>query len=177
MLSRYGKSEVMLVAIEYGGQWQDNLGPRPGVDLIMVVQVVGEDPLVFARRFLGKLLGVIARGSEVISASMAVAPTFNVRHLEARCAIARTLLRVFRRGANRQLHLVEPSNASPACRAHLLAIAEGLLENAPTDCRISVGNAELRRALEIPDQPASTATRLNQQPLLPGRNPKYVTHN
>ena len=139
MLSQHGKSEVMLVAIEYGGQWRANLVPRQGVDLIMVIQVAGEDPLVFARRFLGKVLGVIARGSEVISAVLAVAPTFDVRHLEARCAIARTLLRVFRRGSKCQLHLVEPSKASPDCRAHLLAIAEGLTENEPTDCDIRVG--------------------------------------
>ncbi len=86
----------MLVAIEYGGQWRMNLAPSPGVDLVMVVQVVDEDPLVFARRFLAKVLGLVAQGSDVIFAVLAVAPTFDVRQLKARCAIARTLLRVFR---------------------------------------------------------------------------------
>lgn len=129
----------MLVALEWGGQWRANLAPHPGVDLIMVVQVAGEDPLVFARRFLDKVLAVIARGSDVTSAVLAVAQDVDSRHLEARCAIARTLLRVLRRGSRRQLHLIEPSNASADCRAHLLAIAEGLTENSLTDCEIHVG--------------------------------------
>jgi len=140
MQSQSGKSDVMLVAIEYGGQWQASLAPRPAVDLIMVVQVAGEDPLEFARRFLAKVLTVITRGSEVVSAALAVAPSFDSRYLEARCAIVRVLLRVLRRGARRQLHLIEPSQAAPDCRAHLLAIAEGLTENAQTDCDIRVGD-------------------------------------
>jgi hypothetical protein len=131
--------KVMLVAIECGGQWRMSLAPSPGVDLIMVVQLVDEDPLVFARRFLGKVLAIVAQGSDVILAVLAVAPTFDVRHLEARCAIARTLLRVFRPGSKSELQFVEPRNASPDCRPHLLAIAEGLSENAPTGCQISVG--------------------------------------
>ena len=129
----------MFVAIEYGGEWRANLRPQAGVDLIMVVQVVGEDPLVFARRFLGKVLSVLARGADVISAVLAVAPVFDVRHLEARCAIVRTLLRVFPRGSKSELHLVEPSNAAEDCRPHLLAIAEGLTEGARSGGRIRVG--------------------------------------
>jgi hypothetical protein len=140
MQSQSGKSEVMLVAIEYGGRWQANLAPRPTVDLIMVVQLPGEDPLAFARRFLAKVLTVITRGSEVVSAVLAVAPSFDSRDLAARCAIVRVLLRTFRRGSRCQLHLVEPNEAAPECRAHLLAIAEGLTENALTDCDIRVGN-------------------------------------
>jgi hypothetical protein len=146
MLSQYGKSEVMLVALEYGGQWRANLAPHPGVDLIMIVQVAGEDPLAFARRFLDKVLAVIARGSEVISGVLAVAPNVNARNLEARCTIARTLLRVLRRGSGRQLHLIEPSKAPADCRAHLLAIAEGLTENSQTDCEIRVGYKTFRSA-------------------------------
>jgi hypothetical protein len=146
MPSQHWKSEVMLVAIEYGGQWRASLAPRQGVDLIMVVQLAGEDPLVFARRFLSKVLTVIARGSDVISAVLAVAPTFDARHLEARCAIPRTLLRAFRRDTKCQLHLIEPSKASPDCRAHLLAIAEGFTENALTDCDIRVGYETLASA-------------------------------
>jgi hypothetical protein len=146
MLSQSGKSEVMLVAIEYGGQWQTSLAPRPAVDLIMVVQVAGEDPLAFARRFLAKVLTVLTRGSEVVSAALAVAPSFDSRRLEARCAIVRVLLRVFRRGSRCQLHLLEPNEAAPDCRAHLLAIAEGLTENALTDCDIRVGNETVTSA-------------------------------
>ncbi len=146
MLQQYEKSEVMLVALEYGGQWRSNLAPHPGVDLIMVVQVAGEDPLLFARRFLDKVLAVIARGSEVTAAVLAVAPDVDARHLEARCAIARTLLRVLRRGSRRQLHLIEPSKAPPDCRAHLLAIAEGLTENSLSDCEIRVGYDTFRSA-------------------------------
>ena len=139
MLSQHGKPEVMLVAIEYGGQWQTDLVPRPGVDLVMVVQVAEEDPLLFARRLLDKVLDLVARGSEVTSAVLAVAPSFGARHLEARCTIARTLLRVFRPGSKCQLRLLEPRKASLDCRAHLLAIAEGLTENVLTDCHIRVG--------------------------------------
>jgi hypothetical protein len=146
MLWQYEKSEVMLVALEYGGQWRADLAPHPEVDLIMVVQVAGEDPLLFARRFLDKVLTVIARGSEVTSAVLGVAPNVGARDLEARCAIARTLLRVLRRGSRRQLHLIEPSQAPADCRAHLLAIAEGLTENSPTDCEIHVGYETFRSA-------------------------------
>ncbi len=146
MLLQYGKSEVMLVALEYGGQWRENLAPQPGVDLVMVVQVAGEDPLLFARRFLDKVLAVIARGSDVTSAVLAVAPNVDARCLEARCAIARTLLRVLRRGSRRELHLIEPSKPSADCRAHLLAIAEGLTENSLTDCEIHVGYQTFRSA-------------------------------
>jgi hypothetical protein len=134
-----GESKVMFVAVEYGGQWRTNLRSSAGVDLVMVVQLVGEDPLVFARRFLGKVLRVVARGADVSSAVLAVAPIFDLRHLEARCTIARTILRAFRRGSKSELYLVEPSGASPDCRPHLLAIAEGLAENAATDCHIRVG--------------------------------------
>jgi hypothetical protein len=140
MQSQSGKSEVMLVAIEYGGRWQANLAPRPAVDLMMVIQLPGEDPLAFARRFLAKVLTVITHGSEVVSAVLAVAPSFDSRHLAARCAIVRVLLRIFRRGSRCQLHLLEPNQAAPDCRAHLFALAEGLTENAPTDCDIRVGD-------------------------------------
>ena len=146
MLWQREKSEVMLVALEYGGQWRPDLAPRSEADLIMVIQVAGEDPLQFARRFLDKVLTLIARGSEVTSAVMAVAPTIDARRLEARCAIARTLLRVFRPGSQGQLCLIEPSKAPADCRAHLLAIAEGLSESSLTDCEIRVGHDTFRSA-------------------------------
>jgi hypothetical protein len=95
--------------------------------------------LVFARRFVRKVVTVVARGADVVSAVLAVAPTFDVRRLEARCAIARSALRALRRGS--ELSLVEPSNSTPDCRPHLLAIAEGLTENTGTDCRIRVTRA------------------------------------
>lgn len=122
------------------------MAPESEVDLIMVVQVAGEDPLLFARRFLDKVLAVVARGSEVTSAVLAVAPSVDARNLEARCAIARTLLRVLSRGSRRQLHLLEPSKAPADCRAHLLAIAEGLSENSSTDCEIRLGYDTFRSA-------------------------------
>lgn len=131
--------QVMFVAVEYGGQWRVGLRPVAGVDLMLIVQLAGEDPLAFARRVLGKVVNAVARGSDVTSAVLAIAPIFDVRRLEARCAIARTLLRAFRRGSNSELYLVEPEHATPDCRPHLLAIAEGLTENAASDCRIRVG--------------------------------------
>jgi len=133
------KSKVMFVAVEYGGQWPVELRPDQDTDLIMVVQVAGEEPLIFARRFLRKVVSVVARGTDVVSAALAVAPTFDVRCLEARCAIARTALRALRRGS--ELYLIEPSNARADCRPHLIAIAEGLAENAEADCQIRVGRA------------------------------------
>jgi hypothetical protein len=139
MLSRCERTEVVLVALEYGGQWRSSLANYEGVDLIMIVQVADEDPLAFARRLLEKMLAVVARGSEVIAAVLAVAPTIDTRRLAARSAIARTLLRVLRRGSRRRLQLVEPDNASADCRAHLVAIAEGLAEDSQSDCEISVG--------------------------------------
>ena len=145
MLSQYEKSEVVLVALEYGGRWRAEFAPSADVDLIMVIQVAGEDPLTFARRFIDKVSSVVARGLEVTSAVLAVAPDVDARHLEARCAVARTLLRILRRGPRPQLHLLEPDAAPPDCRAHLLAIAEGLTENSLTDCEIRVGYETFRR--------------------------------
>jgi hypothetical protein len=86
-------SKVMFVAVEYGRQWPADLSPNPGTDLIVVAQIVGEDLLVFARRFLDKVLSFVARGAQVTSVVLAVAPSFDLRHLEARCLIARALLR------------------------------------------------------------------------------------
>jgi hypothetical protein len=133
------EAKVMLVAVEYGGEWRVGLRPSADADLVMVVQVDGEDPLLFARRFLRKVIALVAEGADVVSAVLAVAPNFDLRQLEARCAIARTILRAFRHGSKSELYLVEPSNAKPDCLAHLLAIAEGLTDNAATDCRIRVG--------------------------------------
>ena len=95
----------------------------------------------------GWLTGVPGgRGAVVLSAVLAVAPIFDVRRLESRCAISRASLRAFPRGSNGELHLIGPSNATPDCRAHLLAIAEGLIENAATDAQIRVGYASSIRA-------------------------------
>jgi hypothetical protein len=129
----------MFVAVEYGGEWPLEVHPDHDTDLIMVVQVAGEEPLIFARRFLRKVVSVVARGTDVVSAALAVAPTFDVCRLEARCAIARAALRALRRGS--ELYLIEPSNARADCRPHLLAIAEGLAENTNPDRQIRVGRA------------------------------------
>ncbi|HWZ92747.1 MAG TPA: hypothetical protein VNW92_27965 [Polyangiaceae bacterium] len=133
------QSKVMVVAVEHGGQWRFNLRPEAGVDLVMVVQLIGEEPLAFARRFLRKVVHIVDRGADVVSAALAVAPVFDIRHLEARCVITRTLLRAFRSGANSQLHLVEPSNSTPDCLSHLAAIAEGLAASAAAGSQIRVG--------------------------------------
>jgi hypothetical protein len=134
------QSKVMLIAVEFGGEWRFSTRPAPGVDLVMVVQVVDEEPLAFARRLLQKVLTILGCGASVVSAALAVAPAFDVRHLEARCVIARTLLRAFRCGEKSQLHLVEPRDAAPDCRSQLAAIAEGLLEGSTTDSEIRVGS-------------------------------------
>jgi hypothetical protein len=130
-------SKVMVVAVEYGGQWCSSGRPEEGVDLVMVVQRVGEEPLEFARRFMQTLVDLVERGAEIVSAALAVASAFEVRHLEARCLIARTLLRTLR-GASGSLHLVAPRDATADCRSHLTAIADGLLEGAPTGSQIRV---------------------------------------
>jgi hypothetical protein len=134
------QSKVMLIAVEFGGEWRFSMRPAPGVDLIMVVQVVDEEPLAFARRFLRKVLAVLDCGTTIVTAALAVARVFDVRHLEARCVIARTLLRTFRYGDKSQLHLAEPRGATPDCRSQLAAIAEGLLEGSTTDSEIRVGS-------------------------------------
>lgn len=136
----------MLVALEYGGHWRADSAPHPDADLIMIIQVEGEDPLTFARRFLQKILAVIAQGAAVTSAVLAVAPDVDARHLQSRCTIARNLLRVLRPGPGPQLHLVEPTRAPPECRAHLLALAEVLLENSDTECEIRAGYKTFRSA-------------------------------
>jgi len=139
------QSKIMFVAIEYGGQWPSNLQPDEGADLVMVMQVADEDPLVFARRLLTKIVNVLARGVDVVSAVLAVAPIFDLRHLESRCSIGRTLLRAFRQGSKCQLYLIEPNEATPGCRQQLLALAEGLLEDAATDSQIRVGSTHRTR--------------------------------
>lgn len=131
------QSKVMVVAVEYGGQWCTSGRPEEGVDLVMVVQLVGEEPLEFARRFMETLVGLVERGAEIVSAALAVGSAFDVRHLEARCLIARTLLRTLR-GAKDPLHLVAPRDATADCRSHLTALVEGLLENAGTGSQIRV---------------------------------------
>lgn len=133
------QSKVMLVAVEYGGQWPVGLRPRANIDLVMLVQVEGEEPLLFARRFLRKVSAIASQGAEVVLGVMAVAATLGLRDLEARCAVARTILRTFRHGARSALYLVEPNQANADCKAHLVAIAEGLTDNAATDCIIQVG--------------------------------------
>jgi len=133
------QSKVMLVAVEYGGQWPAGLRPRGDVDLVMVVQVEGEAPLLFAKRFLRKVSAIVAQGGDVVLGVMAVAATLGLRDLEARCAVARTILRTFRIGRKSALYLVEPNQANSDCKAHLVAIANGLTDNAATDCIIQVG--------------------------------------
>ncbi|HTA94197.1 MAG TPA: hypothetical protein VK745_31675 [Polyangiaceae bacterium] len=149
------QSKVMVVAIEYGGQWCPSVRPEVGIDLVMVVQLVGEEPLVFAGRFMRKVVNLVDRGAEIVSAALAVASVFDVRHLEARCLIARTVLRTFRSGAKGLLHLVEPRDATPDSRSHLTAIAEGLLEGAAVGSQIRVGH-EVYRA------PGATTARIGR---------------
>ncbi|MEI9939575.1 MAG: hypothetical protein WDO69_20345 [Pseudomonadota bacterium] len=135
------QSRVMMVAVEYGAVWRFDLRPEAGVDLVMLVQLVGEEPVLFARRFLRKLVTLVEDGADIVSAALAVTAVIDVRHLEARCVIARTLLRAFRVGAKSLLYLVEPIGATDECRSHLTAIADGLLESLRTDSRIRVGCA------------------------------------
>ncbi|HEY0468507.1 MAG TPA: hypothetical protein VGC79_30140 [Polyangiaceae bacterium] len=133
------ETKVMFVAVEYGGQWPANLRPSAGIDLIAVAQVVGEDLLAFARRFLDKVCRFVTRGAQVMSGVLLVAPNLDLRHLEARCVIARSLLNTFRCGSQSALYLVAPCSGGVDCRPQLLALAEGLAENAATDYRIQVG--------------------------------------
>jgi hypothetical protein len=129
----------MIVAVEYGAEWRFNPRPEIGVDLVMVVQVIGEEPLVFARRFLRKIVNLLDNGVDVVSAAFAVCSVFDLRHLEARCVVVRAILRAFRSGTKSQLHLVEPIGATLDCRRHLTALAEGFLECAATDSQIRIG--------------------------------------
>ena len=133
------QSQVMLVAVEYGGRWPVGLRPRADVDLVIVVQVEGEEPRLFARRFLRKVTAIVAQGADVVFGMMAVAAAVGLLHLEARCAIASSILRAFRHGSKSALYLVEPNDANPDCKAYLVAIAQGLTDNVATDCIIQVG--------------------------------------
>ena len=122
------ESKVMLIAVEFGGEWRFSMRPAPGVDLVMVVQAIYEGPTAFPRRFQRKLLTILDGGSSVVSAALAVAPMLDVCQLKARCAIARTLLKTLRRGEKSRLHLVEAGGATPDCHSQLAAIADGLRE-------------------------------------------------
>ena len=139
------QAKVVFVAIEYGGQWPSNLRPDAGADVVMVMQVADEDPLAFARRLSTKMVNVLARGVDVVSAALAVAPICDFRHLESRCSIGRTLLRAFRQGSKCRLYLIEPNEATLGGRQQLLALAEGLLEDAVTDSQIRVGSIHRTR--------------------------------
>jgi len=121
----------MFVALEHGAEWHSRLHPEAGVDVVVVVQLAGEDPLLFARRFLTKVVATVGQGADIVAAVLAIAPIFDVRRLQARCAIARAGLRSFR---------------GPECRLHLRAIAEGLTEGAATDSQIRVGYESFSRA-------------------------------
>ncbi len=138
-------SKVMFVALEYGAEWQSRQHPEMGVDAVVVVQLADEDPLLFARRFLTKVVAAVGHGADIVAAVLAVAPIFDVCHLQARCTIARAALRSFRAGSNGKLYLTEPRRAAPECRHHLRAIAEGLMEGAATDSQIRVGDESFSR--------------------------------
>jgi hypothetical protein len=140
------ESKVMFVALEHGAEWHSRLHPEAGVDVVVVVQLAGEDPLLFARRFLTKVVATVGQGADIVAAALAIAPIFDVRRLQARCAIARAVLRSFRSGSNGKLYLTEPRQAGPECRLHLRAIAEGLTEGAATDSQIQVGYESFSRA-------------------------------
>jgi hypothetical protein len=131
--------KVMFVALEHGAEWHSKLHPEAGVDVVVVVQLVGEDPLLFARRFLSKVVAALGHGADIVAGVLAIAPVFDVRRLQARCAIARAVLRSFRAGSNGKLYLTEPRQVGPECRLHLRAIAEGLTEGAAMGSEIRVG--------------------------------------
>ncbi len=142
--------QSMFVAVEYGGQWPLSLHAEAGVDLVVVAQLADEDPQACARRLLTKIVSLIGRGADIVSAVFAVAPLFGIRQLESRCTIARALLRALRPGSNGELCLIEPKNATRDCRAHLLAIAEGVMEHAATDPLIRLGyDSHRTRAIAI----------------------------
>jgi hypothetical protein len=140
------ESKVMFLALEYGAEWHSKLRPEAGVDFVAVVQLADEDPLRFARRFLAKVVTTVGQGADIVAAVLAIAPTFDVPRLQARCAIARSILRSFRAGSNGKLYLTEPRQAGPECRLHLRAIAEGLTEGAATESQIRVGYESFSRA-------------------------------
>jgi hypothetical protein len=139
-------SKVMFVALEYGAEWHARLRPEAGVDFVVVAQLAGEDPLLFARRFLTKVVATVEHGADIVAAVLSIAPIFDVLRLQARCAIARAVLRSFRAGSSGKLYLTEPRQAGPECRLHLRAIAEGLTEGAATDSQIRVGYESFSRA-------------------------------
>ena len=118
-LASSSASQVMVVAVELGGQWRFQLRPEVGVDLVLVAQLSGEDHSVFARRLLKKVVGLVEKGAEVVSAALVVSAAFDICRLEARCMIARAVLRAFRVDAKRELHLVEPIDSTTDCHSHL----------------------------------------------------------
>jgi hypothetical protein len=151
------ESKVTFVALEYGAEWHPRLHPEAGLDFMVVVQGADEDPLLFARRFLTKVVATIGQGADIVAAVLAIAPIFDVRRLQARCAIARSVLRSFRTGSNAKLYLTEPRKAGAECRLHLRALADGLLEGAATDSQISVGYESFDRAVTTIPRAADTA--------------------
>jgi hypothetical protein len=127
------QSHAIFVAAECGSEWLSNLRPMQGTDLVIVVQQPEELPSTFALRFTRRLAAAATRGVGLTSALLVVAPDFDVRRLEARSAIARTLLRTVGGRSRGALILVAPS-ASSHCWPHLMALAEGLREGVLGRC-------------------------------------------
>jgi hypothetical protein len=105
---------------------------------VIVVQQADESASTFARRFIRKVTSAVTGGMTMASALLVIAPAFDAARLEARCTIARTLIRSFDADLEHELVLMSTSDAASECRPHLLALAEILREGAKASWSIRV---------------------------------------
>jgi hypothetical protein len=134
-----GQSKISLVVAEIGSEWRAPSRPDPDLEVVLIAQDEGEDPSLFARRCLKAVGEELKRHVDIVSAVLAVNSIFDVRRLEARCAIARALLRALGDKPETELLLLGLPSAPEACHSHLIALAEGLAEGASAQCHVSFG--------------------------------------
>jgi hypothetical protein len=138
MSTTAARSKARFIAVEHGAPLLPSGRPDAEHDLVVLVQHADETASGFARRFVRKVASVHTEGGEIASAALMVAPDFHVSRLEARCAIARTLICSFPSGSEHELLLAAASDDAAECRPHLLALAEILREGAKPGCTIRV---------------------------------------
>jgi hypothetical protein len=131
-------SKAKFIGVEHGARLLPYRCPDAEHDLVVLIQQADETASVFARRFVRKVVSARAEGVEIASAALMVAPDFHLSRLEARCAIARTLICSFPHGSEHELLLAAASDDAAESRPHLLALAEILREGAKPGCTIRV---------------------------------------
>ncbi len=152
-------SRVMVIAVEYGCQWSRQLHCESNTVIVLIEQVPGEEQLAFARRVLRQVVALLEQGAELVSAALAVAGAFDLCRLQARGVIARAMMKAFGNGVKGELRFLEPRDSTPDCRSHLTAIVEGLLDDAKSQCRVTVMYELLRNPKVLDEMPATASRR------------------